>query len=134
MRGAVAVLAILVLTPFAFSDDENGKVVKQLRQEKVAKLRDIYERTKAAYETGNASFRDLLDSAMSVHEGTLEAAESKEQRLAVHREMMKTAEEMVKTAEALVKANELQVAELLKAQVTLIERKIAFEKEKAAHP
>ena len=117
-------------TANAAEDNTSNTQVEELLREKVVKLREIYELTDRAYKMGEADLRDLLQAKTDYELAGLELASTPAQRIDIHREAIKTGEKLVEAVAALVEASEATKSDLLRAQVAVLERKIALEKER----
>ena len=129
----VLTLALLVsILRVASSDDDFRKKIKDLRQEKIVKLREYLNLVEDAFKSGRATHGDVLQANMDYLQGGLELAETHEQKLATHQEMVKVAEQMVETAKKLYEVNQGRIMDVKKVEIILLERKIALEKERAS--
>ena len=129
LRCILLSFSLLFLVPHAAIGKDDSEKVKQLREEKVVLLREMFEYSSTKYKAGQATFIEVLEAKMAYLDAGLDLAETHEKRLAQLDQMVRVAEEMVKSAEELAKVKEGTINDVRKAKVVLIERKIALEKE-----
>ncbi len=127
MKAGLLLSVLLCSTVLA---DSNS--VEELQREKVAVLKQIYDDSRAAYQSGELMFVDLCKAQSEYLEGTLELASTQQDRLRIHRQLIKVAEDSVAAYEKLVSTRDASRIDLLKAKVVLLERRIALTKEEQA--
>ena len=116
----------------ARSEEEKSPpaTVKELRQQKVALAREIFDLTKASYQAGASTFKRLLEATLDLHNAELPLCETKEQRIAKHQEILEVAKQMAQAARKLAEANESTGLELKRAEMFVIECRIRLEEAK----
>ena len=134
MRFLLSASALLFLVAPRFgSAQEESPIVKELRRQKLVHLKAIYEAQQKGYETGGVALEDLLHASMNYFDGALEVAESPRQHMEILESALRVAEQLVKTATTKYQAGEGGVADVHKANVALLDRRIAYQKEREAY-
>jgi outer membrane protein TolC len=105
--------------------------VKELLKERLATVAEIDRLVQAAYRAREASLDQVHQTKAALLAAQLDLAETKDDRIKVHQEMVTHAEEWTKIVAQMAKANEATATDVLKAKARLLEARIALERAKA---
>jgi len=137
MRTLLTALAVLVvLSPSqelasAAPAPAKADKIKELQKEHLATVTRIYELTLERYKSGQASPDQLLQAQTAILSAKLELAETKQERIKAHEEMVTLAEQAQEYAQKLVDAGQGTTIDALKARAHLLRARIALEKAKS---
>src|SRR5262249_5458426 len=105
--------------------------IKELQKEHLATVTRIYELTLERYKSGHASPDQLLQSQAAILSAKLELAQTKQERIKAHEEMVRLAEQAQEHAQKLADAGQGTTSDALKAKAYLLRARIALEKAKS---
>lgn len=115
----------------AANAEQPGKI-KELREKRIAVLKEIVEVTEKTYKGGQVAFDQVVKARLDLLQAQLDASETKEDRIRLLGEMVKQAEALEKAVAKRFEAKEVGRVDVLKAAAFVLETKIALEQAKAA--
>jgi outer membrane efflux protein len=116
----------------AAPDDPASDEVKSLLKERLAIVTTIYEQRLAAHKQGATSLEQVTQARADLLRAKLDLCETKDERLAVHAEMVKLAEDSLQAVESVFKSGVIPQGELLKVKLELLEARLGLARAKAA--
>jgi outer membrane protein TolC len=107
------------------------EVVESLQKEKVEILVQLRDVARKQYEQGVTPLADVLNTEQQVLLAQLDLAKSAKERVALRAEYAKAAEKQFEIVVQLHKSSVTTKAEVFRAQIALIDARIALERERA---
>lgn len=102
--------------------------VRELLKERLVIVAEIYEITLKEFQSGQISIDQVFQARISLLTAKLDLCETKEDRIRVHREMVKQAEDWLQVVTKLFAASQATRVDVLKAKAQLLEARIGLEK------
>jgi outer membrane protein TolC len=116
----------------AAEQGEANDKIKELMQKRLVTVTEIHKLLLKGFMGGQVPFDRVLEARAAMLRAELDLAETKQDRIKVHVEMVKTAEEMVEIVNRLAKAQQATRVDVLKAEAQLLEARIGLERAKIA--
>lgn len=111
--------------------EEPGKI-KELREKRIAVLKEIVEITEKTYKGGQVGFDQVVKARLDLLQAQLDASATKEDRIRLLGEVVEHAESLEKAVAKLFEAKQVGRVDALKAQAFVLETKITLEQAKTA--
>lgn len=105
--------------------------IKPLLQERLAVAREMQKLSVEMYRSGEASLDEVHQAGLALLNARLELAETQQERIEIHKEMVERAEEYEKNvSQALRAGGPVSPIDALKAKAHLLELRITLERAK----
>lgn len=111
---------------------DTSAAIKDLLQQRLATVAEIHELVKKAYASGEAGVDQVHAARAELLTAQLDLAETNEERIKVHQEIVQQAEGWTKVVAQMANAAQATTIDVLKAKAQLLEARIALERAKAA--
>jgi hypothetical protein len=123
--------AIVLLKAPGVSSDKEADKLKQLRQERLATLRELVEQTQREYQAGKASFDQLHQATQALLHAELELCSSDKERIVVLEKILAQAKQHEETAVQRYKSGNVTASDALRAKAARLEAEVALERTKS---
>ena len=112
---------------------EPSDTVKNLLKERLATVTEIDKLVQTAYRSAEVGLDQVHQAKAALLAAQLDLAETKDERIKIHEEMVQQAEEWTKSVVEIAKASQATTIDVLKAKAHLLEAQIALERAKVAN-
>jgi outer membrane protein TolC len=105
--------------------------IKKLQEERLAAAKEIYDLDMKAYQRGGVSYDRARQALVTLLHARLDLAETKDERIKVMEEIVKSAKQWEESVGAMAKSGVIAGTEALRARVDRLSAEIALEKARA---
>jgi outer membrane protein TolC len=112
--------------------EASAQKIKDLRQERIAALKEAADQVTRLFHQGNAPFDEVLEAQLLVLDAELDAAEKNSDRLAVYRSKVETFKQYEQTIDARVQLERAPTATVLRIKARRLAAEIELEQAKLA--
>ena len=130
LLAACALMLISGITLAARNAETNTKV-RDLLKERLATATKIHAIARVLHDGGKIRFEEVLDAQAYLLRAKLDLAQTREERIAVHEELLAVARETAKTMREQAQAGVVSTIDSLRADAGLLEVQIGLEKVKS---
>lgn len=120
------------IQPATTTTEKATDPVRALQKERLAAFQAILDVTRGQHETGRATAMEVEAAHSDVLRARLEITESPNERVAICEEAVKSAESRVRMSQAHLDGGHGDPTDVLRTKVSLLDARIALEREKAA--
>jgi len=111
---------------------DTSDAIKELLKQRLATVVEIDKLVQTAYRSGEAGVDQVHQARAALLSAQLDLAETKDEQIKVHLDLVRQAEEWSKVVAEMAKAQQATAIDVLKAKAHLLEAQIALEKARAA--
>ena len=131
-RGRIRLVKAPAAGETAAKQVADSDAVKALLKERLATVTEIDKLVQTAYRGAEVGLDQVHQAKAALLAAQLDLAETKDERIKIHQEMVRQAEEWAKSVAEMAKASQATAIDVLKAKAHLLEAQIALERAKLA--
>lgn len=131
-RGRIRLVKAPAVQEAAATRVADSDAVKALLKERLATVAEIDKLVQTAYRSAEVGLDQVHQAKAALLAAQLDSAETNDERIKIHQEMVRQAEEWTKSVAEMAKASQATTIDVLKAKARHLEARIAFERAKAA--